>query len=152
MPLTQSPELGGTVQEDKQAVEPERAKPRGVRILLIVMILVFAALSAVQFWMESDVLQAKGSVSGVVVDPAGNPVPAAQIFVSGVESREAVDQDGSFEFQGIPAGAREVVVVVTPGPANSEVIIPVEISGGDLIDLGRIVFSASTESSHGGGG
>jgi len=55
---------------------------------------------------------ATGTISGVVNDVAGTPVAAAQVVLSstGAQRKSATDEDGSFQFTGVPAGAFSVTV------------------------------------------
>jgi iron complex outermembrane receptor protein len=93
-----------------------------------------------------------GTVTGVVVDSAsGRPLPAAQVRLLGLNRGELTHDDGTFAFEGLPAGryavavqrvgyaAAEQAVTVTPGgratvrlalTASAARLAPVVVTGG----------------------
>jgi outer membrane cobalamin receptor len=66
-----------------------------------------------------------GSVSGRVLDAtSGRPIAAAEVFVTGVGGGAVTEQNGSFSFEGIPAGPRQIVVRrIGYGEATEDVTI-----------------------------
>ncbi len=150
MSLSDSPEIQGYSQEKNFSKEPRGSGRNGLRLFLAAVMVLLAGFMLMLWFGQQDLSFGHAAVYGIVVDPAGQPVPDAEIFISGVDSWVGSRQDGSFAFERVPAGEHVVVVVVTPGPANSEVSIPVDLSAGDSVDLGTIIFGLPASSSSGG--
>ncbi len=140
MSLSDSPEIQGYSQEKSFSENPRIRGRNSLRWFLAVVMVLLAGAMLMLWADQQDFSFGHAAVYGVVVDPAGQPVPDAEIFISGVDAWVGSSEDGSFVFDRVPAGDRVVVVVVTPGPANSEVSIPVELPAGGSIDLGNIIF------------
>jgi hypothetical protein len=150
MSLSDSPEIQGYSQEKSFTRKPRRTGRNSLRLFLAVVMVLLAGLLLVLWVDQQDFRFGHAAVFGVVVDPAGQPVPDAEIFISGVDSWVGSSEDGSFVFDRVPAGEHVVVVVVTPGPVNSEVLIPVDLSAGESVDLGTIIFGLPASPSSGG--
>ncbi|MBN1263959.1 MAG: carboxypeptidase regulatory-like domain-containing protein [Anaerolineales bacterium] len=147
MPLTDSPDIEDNL--ESLTSEP-RQKIRWARWFLAFAVLLTFFMLTVRLAQQSKTFRGRGAVRGFVVDPSGNPVENAEIFVSGVEAWVNCGQDGSFVFEDIPAGQYTVMVVVTPGPVDSEISIPVEIAAGEKLNLGTITFDLPAVQSPGG--
>src|SRR5262245_9028127 len=80
--------------------------------LLFVLALVTAASSAIaQTPAPSTAASGAGVVEGRVTDAnSGNPLPGAQVVVTGGSVEASTDRDGRFRLAAVPAGDRVVVV------------------------------------------
>lgn len=108
------------------------------------MRLVLSSLAAVAVLATPLATARAGTVRGVVVDAAGEPVAGAQVVVDGVEV--VTGDDGSFTFEDAPDTAQDVIVVaagyellldrVAPGRVARLVLVPGDGGGAlEVIEL-----------------
>src|SRR5262245_89687 len=141
MSLADSPKLEYDPSGRPPEVRPPWLKRYGPRLILIVLIVIFGGLTIVGLIRQIALANPQGTLVGQVVDPQGQPLPLAQIFVSGVEQWVNTDSTGRFELNAIPAGEHEVIIVVNPttfDPSAAESIVPVsrviQITAGQTLD------------------
>src|SRR5262245_58998374 len=69
-----------------------------------------------------------GSIEGRVVDAAsGDPLPGAQVVVSGTTAEASTDRDGRFRLAAVPAGDRTVVVTYL---GRQDAVVETKVVGG----------------------
>ncbi|MGQ0601619.1 MAG: carboxypeptidase-like regulatory domain-containing protein [Anaerolineales bacterium] len=147
MTISDSPKLEYDASGRPPEIKPPWLKRYGLRASLIALIMIFTGLTLFGLVREKDVINNQGTLIGQVVDPQGQPLPTAQIFVSGVETWTTSDDAGRFRLEAIPAGEHEVTIVVNPTTFDSTTDEPIEpvsqllhIPTGQTIDAGVIVY------------
>jgi hypothetical protein len=147
MSISDSPKLEYDASGKPPETQASWLKRHGLRALLISLIVIFTGLTLFGLVREKDVINNQGTLIGQVVDPQGQPLSTAQIFVSGVEAWTTSDREGRFRLEAIPAGEHEVTIVVNPTTFDSttdELIEPVShilhIPTGQTVDAGVIVY------------
>ena len=113
------------------------AQRKRIRVLVLLLIAVLLVLFASVF-AKSDaaaILSGRGSISGQAIDDLGNPFQG-YIFVFGTELEAQTQPDGTFLLDGVPAGAR--VLVLANEYAGYE--FPVQVIAGETVAVGKIQF------------
>ncbi len=113
------------------------AKRKRFRLLLLALLLVVLTLSALNFLgsKSMSILSGTGAVTGVVVDRDGQPFQG-QIFILGTELSAAVDANGRFFLDNVPAGAQ--ILIVADDALGRE--FPVEVIAGETVEMGQLQF------------
>src|SRR5687767_13090429 len=71
----------------------------------------WGALACVLAWYAPGVQAQTGSIAGRVFDAAtGQPIPAAQVFISELDLGVLSQQNGSYLLSNVPVGPRSVTV------------------------------------------
>lgn len=78
--------------------------------------------------------QDTGTVSGVVRDVAGEPIPGAKVSIQGTSLFAFADREGAYEIAGVPAGAQTVVATLE-GFRQEEQSAEVEAGGASTADF-----------------
>jgi hypothetical protein len=113
------------------------------RIILMGLLVLLAGMS-LYYYMKSDaaaLLTGKGSFSGLVLDEQGKPLNA-QLSVMGVDRLVQAGIDGSFLYENVPAGKRNLVIIYN-GTASE---YSVQVQAGKIVNLGQVVFKVVTPS------
>lgn len=130
---------------DSRPAQPaSRSGTRGVMVAL------FTAMLSV--FSTGDLLAQSGTLSGIVRDSAGTPLPGTQIGVLGTRFAITTGVDGRYRLLGIPAGTYDVRVQRIGSPvrtftgtvirAGEETPLDVTL-GASALQLGSYVVSAS---------
>lgn len=123
---------------------PEQLPDPGRRrlfIRLIIAMLVLASLALIYLQVSSDgtlsYLAGSGTVTGVVLDETGAPMPA-EVFVFRTAAATTAGGDGAFELHGVPAG--DQILVISARNIGREYMITVP--RGSALDVGTLRFQA----------
>lgn len=103
----------------------------------IVLLLLFGILS-----MESAAAQSVGTMTGRVVDDAGEPIPGATVILLNTSRGAATNVEGRFTIEGIPVGPH-VISISALDYRSDTIAVTVEEAG---TGLGTIVLAATDES------
>ncbi len=143
MSLTDSPPV--EYYDDGMPVEkePSPLKRNWLRVMLIGITLIVAIIAIAGLINRQDLILGRGSISGQVIDNLGQPIANAEVFASQCDTWAASDLNGHFQLEGIPAGKRVVVVVVTPMPELDPIMLDVDIPAGETLELGQLVYGQS---------
>ncbi len=116
------------------------AKRKRIRILSFLLLLVLLLIVGSMFAQSdaANVLVGKGSISGQALDENGNPFQG-DILILGTELQVATQPDGSFLIEGVPQGAR--VLVLANKYAGYE--FPVQVIAGETVFIGQIQFMST---------
>lgn len=86
-------------------------KQKILRLVLVGLVILSLVLVVIKLNREGYValLSGRGSVTGVVYDDQGTPIPA-EVFVFGTNIAGRADINGRFVLDGVPSGDRIIVV------------------------------------------
>ena len=74
---------------------------------------------------ESAAARAEPPVVGVVRDTAGAPLPNVQVVVAGLNRVATTDDQGRFEFRGLPAGRYHLdAILIGYARADTDLVVP----------------------------
>lgn len=123
----------------KKLSDPSARRNR-VRFLGILFVALLLILMGVSFADSNaaDLLAAKGSISGQAIDENGHPF-VGDILILGSEVQAKTQADGSFLIEGVPAGARVLVLA----NAYTGYEFPVQVIAGETVAVGQIQFIAT---------
>ncbi len=107
------------------------------RILLLALLLLVLALSAINFLgsRSAAILTGTGAVAGTVVDQDGRPFQG-EIFILGTDLGTTTDADGRFSLDRAPAGPQ--LLIVADDFLGRE--FPVQVVSGETVEMGQIQF------------
>lgn len=110
---------------------PTRHAPKTVQVLSVAFMTLFALVA----FTTSALAQANGSITGVVVDEGGNPVPFANARIKGTNLGAISDGTGRFVLNGVPAGTYTLIVQQL---SVEDAEMSVSVRSGQPTDLGTI--------------
>ncbi|MCA2001804.1 MAG: carboxypeptidase-like regulatory domain-containing protein, partial [Chloroflexi bacterium] len=116
--------------------DPSR-RLRIFRKILLALLFVALGMLLVRLWQIGS-LAGTGSVTGITLDPQGNPL-RAEISVAGAAVFATADENGHFVLSGVPAGVRSLVI----GYRAVGREISVQVAAGQTVDIGEFRFSPS---------
>jgi len=133
-----------TIKQPKQAIQSDSVLKINALLLLFSVFLLFLTPSST--FAQSN--KGKASLSGIVNDPAGQPLPYATISISGSKSTSA-DKLGKFLIKDVAAGVYTVTASLVGYQTNSQQVTLDEAATTDLIftlqsakDLSEVVVTA----------
>jgi hypothetical protein len=136
MPLEDSPSLenysGGTLPDGPGPASRQKV----VRLVILALTVLAVVLGIANFLNSADlaVFTATGTVTGLVVDNHGSPLPADIYILGGVRIEAKANQDGSFSVSGVPAGQRSVFA----GYQGVGSEVPFDLPAGGVVNVGKI--------------
>ena len=115
---------GGVRLKRLRRVPEAGARPRLGRLWVAMLLVLLGLAGALGAQQPAALPATTGTISGVVNDVGGTPVAGAQVVLSSVggQRKTVADQDGSFQFAGVPAGAFRVT-------AAAEGLAPATVTG-----------------------
>ncbi len=138
MGLEKSPSLKEFEQGMPEKISDPSARKKRLRIVIFVLLGALIILLGFSF-ARSDaatLLAGKGAVTGLVLDGDSQPFDDGYIFMLGTELETQTDAKGRFLLEGIPAGAR--ILIVADDVVGYE--FPIVIIAGEIIDIGQLQF------------
>jgi hypothetical protein len=140
MAFEKSPSLEEFEDGMPQKLSDPSARRKRLRVLVLLVITLLLLFLAISFAQSdaSALLAGKGSVSGRALDDSGEPFQG-YVFIVGTDIEGVTAEDGIFLVDGVPAGARTLVL------ANEYTgyEFPVAVTAGETVDIGDIRFTTT---------
>ncbi len=135
-----SPSLDTYQQGIPQSLPDPSLKKKRLRVVIILMLVLVAGLSAFSLVRSSTgaAILGRGDIVGQVQGPDRQPVPAEMVIL-GTDLKNSCQPDGSFRFSDVPAG--QVTLVI--GWQGQAVEVPALVPAGGQVDVGTIQLQST---------